>query len=146
MYDGQFRDMIEDEVTVTVKTPAGTLEPRTRTLYSTHHGPVFNGLAGVPLPWTSATAFTMGDANAENFRYLNHFFETNLAQSTRRARHGDPPQPGDPLGQHDRRGLRRQGLLRRHLGDAERARTRRRPTVHLARRGRDVPGCCGCRS
>ncbi len=23
----------------------------------------------------------MGDANAANFRYLNHFFETNLAQS-----------------------------------------------------------------
>ncbi len=27
----------------------------------------------------------MGDANANNFRYLNHFFETNLAAETRRS-------------------------------------------------------------
>ena len=42
---------------------------------------MFNNLVGVPLPWTNAAAFTMGDANAANFRYLNHFFETDQAQS-----------------------------------------------------------------
>jgi acyl-homoserine-lactone acylase len=82
LYDGEFRDMNEDEVTVMVRTGSG-LEPRSRTIYSTHHGPVFDDLVGVPLPWTPATAFAMGDVNATNFRYLNHFFEVNRAQSVR---------------------------------------------------------------
>jgi acyl-homoserine-lactone acylase len=80
LYDGQWRDMRQEHVTVMVRTDAG-LEPRTRTLYSTTHGPVLDSLAGIPLPWTPVTAFTMGDANATNFRYLNHFFFTNKAQS-----------------------------------------------------------------
>ncbi len=66
------------------RTPDGRLEPRTRTLYSTRYGPVFTSLLGLPLfPWTPAKAFALGDANAGNFRYLNHFLETNLSQTTR---------------------------------------------------------------
>jgi acyl-homoserine-lactone acylase len=80
LYDGQWRDMNQDQVTVQVRTDSG-LEPRSRTIYSTHHGPVMDSLSGIPLPWTPATAFTMGDVNAGNFRYLNHFFFTNQAQS-----------------------------------------------------------------
>ena len=50
-------------------------QQRTRTLYSTKYGPVFTSLLGLPLfPWTSASAFSMGDVNGGNFRYLNHFF------------------------------------------------------------------------
>jgi acyl-homoserine-lactone acylase len=63
-----------------VRTDSG-LQPETRTLYSTSHGPVLDSLVGIPLPWTPATAFSMGDVNATNFRYLNHFFFTNEAQS-----------------------------------------------------------------
>jgi acyl-homoserine-lactone acylase len=80
LYDGQPRQMQQDQVTVMVRTPSG-LEPRTRTLYSTSHGLVLDDLVGVPLPWTPATAFTMGDVNAGNFRYLNHFFHVDQAQS-----------------------------------------------------------------
>ena len=84
LVDGQPREMERDEVTVQVRMPDGRLEPRTRTLYSTHHGPIFTEVLGQPLfPWTPAAAFAMGDANAANFRYLNHFFETNQAQSVR---------------------------------------------------------------
>jgi acyl-homoserine-lactone acylase len=83
LYDGQWRDMKQEPVTVQVRTGSG-LEPQTRTLYSTSHGPVVDSLAGIPLPWTPATAFTMGDANATNFRYLNHFFFTNEAESVNR--------------------------------------------------------------
>jgi acyl-homoserine-lactone acylase len=93
IYDGGVRDMEADAVSVIAADPGqdpagcspsgpGTLHC-TRTLYSTHHGPIFTSLAGVPLPWTETTAFAMGDANAANFRYLNHFFETNQAQSVR---------------------------------------------------------------
>jgi acyl-homoserine-lactone acylase len=80
LYDGQFRNMKQERVTVQVRTSSG-LEPRTRTLYSTIHGPVIDSLSGIPLPWTPVTAFSMGDVNASNFRYLNHFFFTNQAQS-----------------------------------------------------------------
>jgi acyl-homoserine-lactone acylase len=83
LYDGQFRDMNEEQVTVP-GDPGTPTDDRTRTLYSTSHGMVLDDLVGVPLPWTPATAFTMGDANATNFRYLNHFFEVNRAQSVDR--------------------------------------------------------------
>jgi acyl-homoserine-lactone acylase len=80
LYDGQWRNMNQDQVTIQVRSDSG-LEPRTRTIYSTHHGPVMDSLSGIPLPWTPATAFTMGDVNAGNFRYLNHYFFTNQAQN-----------------------------------------------------------------
>ena len=84
LVDGRPREMERDEVTVQVRMPDGRLEPRTRTLYSTVHGPIFTELLGQPLfPWTPTTAYAMGDANAANFRYLNHFFETNQAQDVR---------------------------------------------------------------
>jgi acyl-homoserine-lactone acylase len=82
LYDGQQRSMRADEVIVLVKNPDGSLGSRARTLWSTHHGPIMTSLLGQNLfPWTQATAFALGDANAGNFRYLNHFFETNMAQS-----------------------------------------------------------------
>ena len=74
--------MKADKVTVKALAADGTLEDRTRTLYSTDHGPIFTSILGLPLfPWTPTTAYAMGDANAANFRYLNHFFETDQAQS-----------------------------------------------------------------
>jgi acyl-homoserine-lactone acylase len=78
LYDGQPREMKRDEVTVDV----GGGEKRTRTLYSSHQGPILTSILGLGVfPWTPASAFAMGDVNAPNFRYLNHFFETNQAQS-----------------------------------------------------------------
>src|SRR3954453_11138884 len=95
LYDGQWRDMKQEQVTVQVRT-AGGLQPETRTLYSTSHGPVVDSLAGIPLPWTPATAFTMGDVNATNFRYLNHFFFTNEAQSVDQLDHIEKTYEGIP--------------------------------------------------
>jgi acyl-homoserine-lactone acylase len=87
LYDGQPRQMTTDPVTVTVKNADGSLSTRSRTLYSSHHGPVLTSILGLPLfPWTPTTAWSIGDANAGNFRYLNHFFETNLAQSVQELR------------------------------------------------------------
>src|SRR5829696_792739 len=80
LYDGQWKDMDQEQVTVQVRTDSG-LQPETRTLYSTSHGPVLDNLVGIPLPWTPATAFSMGAVNAGNYRYLNHFFFTNMAES-----------------------------------------------------------------
>ena len=83
LVDGRPKEMTKTELSVQVKTETG-LEERKRTLYDTEYGPVFTELLGQPLfPWTQGNAYAMGDANADNFRYLNHFFETNLAQSVR---------------------------------------------------------------
>ncbi len=83
LYDGAPRKM--KATTVTVKARAGGgLENRSRTLYSTVHGPMFDSLAGQPLfPWTATSGYSLGDVNDQNFRYLNHFLETDRAQSVR---------------------------------------------------------------
>lgn len=81
--DGKPREMRRTTVTVQALKADGSLEPRTRTLYATDQGPMLTSIVGLPLfPWTSGRAFAMFDANAENFgRLLNHFFETNRANS-----------------------------------------------------------------
>ncbi len=81
LYDGQPTQMTSRTVTVQVRQPDGSLEPQSRTLYSSRYGPVFTSLVGVPLPWTPATAFSMADANADNFRVFNHFLDTDMAKS-----------------------------------------------------------------
>ncbi|HVF05988.1 MAG TPA: penicillin acylase family protein, partial [Frankiaceae bacterium] len=67
-----------------VKVKTGPTATATRTLYSSRFGPILTSLLGLPIfPWTPTTAFAMGDANAPNFRYLNHFFEVDQASSSK---------------------------------------------------------------
>src|SRR4051794_34256123 len=81
LYDGQPTQMTSRTVTVQSLQSDGSLKPETRTLWTTRYGPIFTDLVGVPLPWTPTTAFAMGDVNAGNFRILNHFLDTDRAQS-----------------------------------------------------------------
>ena len=82
LVDGQPKEMTRTKVTVESRKADGSLEPRTRTLYGTQYGPILTSIIGQPIfPWTPATAYALGDANAGNFRYLNHFFDTNMAQT-----------------------------------------------------------------
>lgn len=83
LYDGAPRAMTSRTLTVSALVN-GAQVPQTRTLWSTHYGPILTSLLGLPIfPWTAGTAFAMGDANAPNFRYLNGFFDVNHAQSSR---------------------------------------------------------------
>jgi acyl-homoserine-lactone acylase len=83
LVDGEAKEMKRTEVTVQALRADGTLEPRTRTLYATEWGPILTSLQELPLfPWRPDRAFSMFDANAENFgRLLNHFYEVNRAKS-----------------------------------------------------------------
>jgi acyl-homoserine-lactone acylase len=81
LYDGQATAMSSRVVTVQVKQSNGTIAPESRTLYSTRFGPILDSLEGIPLPWTDAEAFAMEDANADNFRVFNTFFEMDHARS-----------------------------------------------------------------
>ena len=70
--------------TVTVEVPGANrqLQPQSRTLYTAPgYGPIFTSLEGVPFPWAPTTAFAMRDANADNFRVFNHFFDVDRAAS-----------------------------------------------------------------
>jgi len=67
------------KTTVRVDTGKGSV---THTVYSSRFGPIFDSLEGVPLPWTTATAFAIDDANATNFRVFNHFVATDEAHTT----------------------------------------------------------------
>jgi acyl-homoserine-lactone acylase len=81
LYDGKPEQMTSRTVTVQVRQSDGSLKPRSRTLWSSRFGPIFNSLVGVPLPWTPVSAFAMKDANADNFRVFNHFLDTAFAHS-----------------------------------------------------------------
>jgi acyl-homoserine-lactone acylase len=81
LYDGKPVQMTSRTVTVQERQPDGSLKPVSRTLWSSRFGPIFTSLVGVPLPWTPVSAFAMADANADNFRVFNHFFDTAQAQS-----------------------------------------------------------------
>jgi acyl-homoserine-lactone acylase len=82
--DGQIKAMKPVELTVQAKTADGSLEDVSRTLYDTEYGPMVTSVLGLPLfPWTPTKAYALGDVNYENFRYLNHFLETDRARSVR---------------------------------------------------------------
>ena len=96
-------------------------------------GPMFTSLLGLPLfPWTPATGYAMGDVNADNFRYLNHFLETNKAQTRAPVRRHPAPLPGHPVGELAGRRQQGRGLLLDERGDPERAQRRRRSGCQTA--------------
>ncbi|WP_203300144.1 penicillin acylase family protein [Marinobacter sediminum] len=82
-YDNQFVDMEARDINIDVLEDDGSVSTHTRTLYSSHYGPMLTfEAAGVPvLNWSSAKAYTLRDANAENDRLLNQFFRWNQAKS-----------------------------------------------------------------
>ncbi len=81
--DGKTKPMQATKVTIKAKGSGGGMQELHRTIYSTEYGPMVDNLVGIPLPWTDATGFALGDVNATNFRYLNHFFDTDQAQTVR---------------------------------------------------------------
>ena len=82
---------------------------RTRTLYETEYGPMFTSILGLPLfPWTPVQGYALGDVNYENFRYLNHFLDTDRAQVGRASTTGSSSEsrasPGSTSIAADRKG------------------------------------------
>ncbi|MBA2241141.1 MAG: penicillin acylase family protein [Solirubrobacterales bacterium] len=75
--DGEPKQMRATKVTVPF---AGGGEEK-RTVYSTKYGPMITDLVGIPLPWTDGSGYALRDVNASNFRYLNHFYDNNYAQT-----------------------------------------------------------------
>lgn len=82
LVDGTPNEMEAYDTVVKVLGADGELTEQTRTLYRTQYGWMLESILGLPIfPWTPAVGFALGDAN-DHLRYLNHFFEKNLAQTT----------------------------------------------------------------
>jgi acyl-homoserine-lactone acylase len=82
--DGQVKAMKPVDLTVQSLQADGSLADVSRTLYETEYGPMFTSILGLPLfPWTPLQGYALGDVNYENFRYLNHFLETDRAKSVK---------------------------------------------------------------
>lgn len=84
MVDGKAKPMTATKVTVAVKQPDGSVANETRTLYSTEHGPIATSIQKTPLfAWSNSNAYALNDPNSKSLRFINHFFDTNRAQSVR---------------------------------------------------------------
>ncbi|HSW14905.1 MAG TPA: penicillin acylase family protein [Solimonas sp.] len=83
LYDGAFRDMSSQTVTVRIKESDGSTSEESRRLYRSHYGPILVLQAsGVPiLGWTNLKAYAFRDANAENDALINQFARWNQAGS-----------------------------------------------------------------
>lgn len=86
LFNGKPKPMQARRVAITERAH-GRLRTVHHTLWWTRYGPVFTSLEGIPLPWTTAEAFTMRDANADNFRVFDHFFATDRARSAKQELH-----------------------------------------------------------
>ena len=73
-------------------------------------------------------------------RYVNHFLDTNRAQSTNELLDVLQEVRGHPVGEHDGLRLARQGALRRHRLDPERAQREGHRRLPGAARGAHLPG------
>lgn len=78
--DGQEKKITPLDIPIEVKGEGGVLRTEVVRLYRSEYGPMI--YLGDPLfEWTNERAFTIRDANAENFRLIRTFARWNLAKS-----------------------------------------------------------------
>ncbi|WP_439382283.1 penicillin acylase family protein [Amycolatopsis lexingtonensis] len=82
LVDGKPEKMTSTDVTVQVRQADGSVRPVRQTFWSTRYGPVMADFQGIPLPWTTRSAYAVRDANATNLRGLNTWFELDQSRST----------------------------------------------------------------
>ena len=82
-YDGKLEDMTAVPLSIDVLNRDGSTTTRQRTLYRCRYGPMLVLKVGrLPiLGWSRSTAFALRDANYENDRVMNQFFQWNKARS-----------------------------------------------------------------
>lgn len=81
VYEGETLPMEAVPVTIAVKEADGSMGTESRTLYKSKFGPMLTlSVSGVNLlPWNTAKAYTLRDANFENTRLINQFFKWDAA-------------------------------------------------------------------
>lgn len=83
-YDDEVRDIETNPVTIEVMLEDGTIEERTRNIYTTQYGPIVNlgGVSDLVAGWPAlgGKLFAIRDANIDNTRILDQF--TKMGQAT----------------------------------------------------------------
>jgi acyl-homoserine-lactone acylase len=84
-FDGETRSIEANPVTIEVKLEDGTVEKRTKNIYTSHFGPIIELSALSDLvggwPTGSGTVFSFKDANLDNTRILTQFLSMGQAGS-----------------------------------------------------------------
>jgi acyl-homoserine-lactone acylase len=78
--DGQEKTITPMDLPVEVKDAAGALRTEVVRLYKSEYGPMIY-LGDALFDWTDKRAFTIRDANAENFRLIKNYARWNMAKS-----------------------------------------------------------------
>ncbi len=89
LYEGQERQMTAHKITILVRLPEGSTTNVTRTMYTSHYGPMMiiprsslpAAAAPYALEWTNEFAYTFRDANIENTALVNQFLGMDRAKS-----------------------------------------------------------------
>ncbi|MCU0267091.1 MAG: penicillin acylase family protein [Acidimicrobiales bacterium] len=77
-YGDEEREMTSEEVTVEVLQPDGTVTEETRTMWSSHYGPILD-FPGVG--WTAEQVITYRDANIDNDEFIDQYLAMDRAES-----------------------------------------------------------------
>lgn len=77
VYGDATEQMTSKDVTIDVLRTNGQVEPQTRTMWSSHYGPMLQ----LPFGWTDTTAYTVRDANIDDSGVLAQFFGMAAATS-----------------------------------------------------------------
>ena len=80
VYGGKTEAMSSRTVRVKARTPDGGLETRSHTFWYSRFGPILN-IPSASYTWDSSTAYALGDANAENMRLVNVWFDMDRART-----------------------------------------------------------------
>ncbi|MEM7436787.1 MAG: penicillin acylase family protein [Myxococcota bacterium] len=85
LYDGEVRQIEVHPVTVGVRLEDGSVEERTKNLYTSQFGPIVDLTALSPLaggwPTVTGTVFALRDANLDNSRVLDQFKDMGQSRS-----------------------------------------------------------------
>ncbi len=76
-YGTTTKQMTSKQISIDVKQSNGTVGTETRTMWSSHYGPMLN----LPFGWTTDKAFTYRDANIDNSDVLTQFLGMDAAKS-----------------------------------------------------------------
>ncbi|WP_296232859.1 acylase [Pseudomonas sp. UBA4617] len=79
LLDGKSLPLVRQTISVAVKAEDGSLSQVQRQVYSSHFGPVVQWPGR--LDWDSRTAYSLRDANLENTRVLQQWYQINRADS-----------------------------------------------------------------
>jgi acyl-homoserine-lactone acylase len=77
VYGDETKTMTATDIDIDVLQSDGTIEQQSRTMYSSHYGPMLN----LPFGWTDTLAFTLRDANIDNTDILEQFMGMDAATS-----------------------------------------------------------------